>query len=510
MAATDPPAPAWRLLVVDDDVDFAESLATLLGLEGHEVRLAHGAAEACDLIADWTPDVALVDIRLGRDDGVALVGDIHQLRPETVVVMMTAYASLETAVGALKAGAYDFLIKPFFSYDLDRTLGRCFERLRLVAERDAAEDRLRRAQRLDALGQLGGGVAHEFNNTLAVILGNLQLLDERLHDQPMLREMVEDALGAVHGGMELTSRLLSQARGAPLHAEPTDLAEALPATCRLLERTLGSGIAVVLDLRPDLPPVLVDRSQLEASLINLSINARDAMADGGRLIMAARSGDGFVELAISDTGPGMPPDLLARATEPFFTTKPAGRGLGLGLAMVAAFAERSGGALGLDSPPGRGLTATLHLPIAATGLGPAAMPRSDAPVPSDRSEGILLVEDDPDVLRTLRRQLEHLGYRVGVATRAEDAIAAVGDPSINLLMTDVGLAGGRSGFDLVQDAARLRPDIGLILLTADAGPTRRSPLPGMAFLIKPVDLGTLARAVRAALQGRAAGSGAKT
>jgi signal transduction histidine kinase len=509
MAAAEVPASTWRLLVIDDDVDFAESLAKLLELEGHEVRHVHSAAAACDLIADWTPDVSLVDIRLGRDDGVALVGDIQRIRPETVIVMMTAYASLETAVGALKAGAYDFLIKPFFNYDLDQTLGRCFERLRLMAERDAAEDRLRRAQRLDALGQLGGGVAHEFNNTLAVILGNLQLLDERLHDQPMLRDLVEDALGAVRGGMELTSRLLSQARGAPLHAEPTDLVEILPVTCRLLERTLGSEIAVVLNLPPDLPPVLVDRSQLEASLINLSINARDAMADGGTLTMAAQSGDGFVDLAMSDTGPGIPPELLARVTEPFFTTKPAGRGLGLGLAMVAAFAERSGGALGLESPPGHSLTATLRLPIAARVPG-SATSRGAATVPAGRAEGILLVEDDPDLLRTLRRQLEHLGYRVGVASCAEDAIAVVGDPSFDLLMTDVGLAGGRNGFDLVQDAVRLRPDIGVALLTADAGRAQRSPVPGVAYLIKPVDFGTLARAVRAALQGRAVGSGAKT
>jgi signal transduction histidine kinase len=510
MAAAEEPARAWRLLVVDDDVDFAESLVKLLGLEGHETQVAHDAATACALLAHWTPDVALVDIRLGRDDGVALVGDIHRLAPEAVVVMMTAYASLETAVGALKASAYDFMIKPFFSYDLDRTLGRCFERLRLVAERDAAEDRLRKAQRLDALGQLGGGVAHEFNNTLAVILGNLQLLEERLQDQPMLREMVEDALGAVRGGMELTSRLLSHARGAPLHAEATDLAEILPTTCRLLERTLGNEVTVVLDLPPALPLVLVDRSQFDASLINLAINARDAMTDGGTLTIAARSGSRSVDLVISDTGPGMPPDLLARATEPFFTTKAAGCGLGLGLAMVAAFAERSGGALMLECRPGQGLTATIRLPTASSGREAAATLRGTAPIPAGKSGGILLVEDDPDFLRTMRRLFEHLGYRVSMATGAEEAMAAIADPLIDVLVTDVGLPGGRSGFDLVADAVERRPDLGLVLLTADAARIQRSPLPGVAFLVKPVDFGTLARAVRAALQSRAPGVGAKT
>lgn len=503
------PGRPWRLLVVDDDVDFAESLSRLLELEEHEARTAHDTASACAVLADWTADVALVDIRLGQEDGVALVGRIHGLAPDAVVVMMTAYASMETAVEALKAGAYDFLIKPFFSYDLDRTLGRCFERLRLVAERDAAESRLRQAQRLDALSQLGGGVAHEFNNMLAVIFGNLQLLDERLQDQPVLRELVDDALGAVRGGMELTSRLLSHARSAPLNPEPTDLGATLPATLRLLERTLGADVHVVLDIAPDVPPVLVDRSLLEASVINLAINARDAMADGGTLTVTARSGGSFVDLALSDTGPGMPPELLERVVEPFVTTKPAGRGLGLGLTMVAAFAERSGGALLLASPRGHGLTATIRLPVAPAGAGVEAAASAGANS-SGRSERVLLVEDDPDVLRTLRRQLEHLGYRVATAASAEEALRLIDDPTLGLLVTDVGLAGGRNGIELARDAAERHPGLGLLLLTADAARAPESLVPGVACLVKPVDLGTLSRALRAALQPRAAISGANT
>lgn len=514
MPLSDFPGRPWRLLVIDDDVDFAESLARLLALEGHEARVAHDAASACTTLGEWSADVALVDVRLGREDGVALVGRLQPIAPQAVVVMMTAYASMETAVEALKAGAYDFLIKPFFSYDLDRTLGRCFERLRLMAERDAAEARLRQAQRLDALSQLGGGVAHEFNNTLAVILGNMQLLEERLRGDPALHELVEDALGAVQGGMELTSRLLSHARGAPLHAEPTDLAATLPGTWRLLERALGSGVRVVLDIPGDLPPVLVDRSQLEASLINLAINARDAMDEGGTLTVTARrdagSSDGdAVTLALSDTGPGMPPDLLARVTEPFFTTKPAGRGLGLGLTMVAAFAERSGGALLLDSPPGRGLTATIRLPAAPAPTADRAGP-PDAAALAGHAERVLLVEDDPGVLRTLRRQVERLGYVVTVADGAEAAIRQIAaDPRLDLMVTDVGLA-GQSGLDLARDAARLRPDLGLLILTADAARAPQGPAPDANFIVKPVELGTLARALRRALQARAPASGAKT
>jgi signal transduction histidine kinase len=504
------PGRPWRLLVVDDDVDFAESLVRLLALDGHEARVAHDGVSTCEILANWTADVALVDVRLGREDGVALVGRLRRMAPDMIVVMVTAYASMETAVEALKAGAYDFLIKPFFSYDLDRTLARCFERLRLVAERDAAENRLRQAQRLDALDQIGAGVAHEFNNTLAVILGNLELLDERLRDRPALRELVDDALGAVRGGMELTSRLLSHARAAPLHTEPTDLGGTLPATWRLLERALGANVRVVLDIPPEVPAVLVDRSQLEASLINLAINARDAMAGDGTLTVTAQLHGTFVDLALSDTGPGMPQDLLARAVEPFITTKSTGRGLGLGLTMVAGFAERSGGALLLASQPGLGLTATIRLPVAPAGGGAGTAAREAAPASGVRSERVLVVEDDPDVRRTLRRQIEHLGYRVDVATSSDEALGMIGTSVIDLLVTDVGLGGGRSGVELLREATARLPDLAALLLTADTARAPGSPVPGVACLMKPVDLGTLSRALRAALQPCATDSGANT
>jgi CheY-like chemotaxis protein len=278
-----------------------------------------------------------------------------------------------------------------------------------------------------------------------------------------------------------------------------------------LERSLGVDVDIVLDIAPILPPVLVDRSQIEASLINLAINARDAMADGGTLTIKARSNGRSVDLTLSDTGPGMGPDVLAKATEPFFTTKPIGSGLGLGLAMVAAFAARSDGELILESPPGRGLDATIRLPTAVDVHGPSGARHDGSPVPIGHSEKVLLVEDDPEVLRTLCRQLEHLKYRVTCATSVEHAIETLAeDPAISVLVTDVGLAGGRSGIELVRQALKLRPDLGRLFVTANGVEAPDTNMPGATYLVKPVDLGTLARAVQAALQPRVPGSGAKT
>lgn len=367
------------VLIVDDDVDFASSLAGLLSLEGYHTPIAHDPAAALDMLGRERIAVALVDVRLGLSDGVDLVRALRQRNPDLVCVMVTAYASIETAVEALKAGAYDYLSKPFYTEELLALLDRCFERIRLVEEKSRIAERLRQTQRLEAMGQLASGIAHDFNNILAVLYSNLRWLQERLEGQPDLCELVVDALDATRSGSELASRLLSFGARRMDETVIVDLGRELPPLMRVLVRTLGDKVAVVLDVAPDIHPVEIPTGQLESSLLNLALNARDAMPEGGRLVFAARnlmvtaedarvaSGllpGAYVLLSVTDTGKGMPLAVRRRALEPLFSTKPSGEGNGLGLAMVDAFVRQAGGRLGIVSTPGEGTTINLYLPRA--------------------------------------------------------------------------------------------------------------------------------------------------
>ena len=256
-----------------------------------------------------------------------------------------------------------------------------------VTQRQATEEQLRHAQKMEVVGQLTGGVAHDFNNLLAIILGNLQLLRERLGNDPVARELVADALWSAERGAELTHRLLAFARRQPLNPVVTDVNALIGGMIELVRRTVASSslgnpaVAVEEELEPGLWPATIDRGQLESALMNLIVNARDAMAGGGTLTLSTRQrrrrGSGgeaeandaiapgaYITVAVSDTGVGIPKEVIAHIFEPFFTTKRPGEGSGLGLSMVYGFAKQSGGHVEVESEPGRGTTVRLYLPRA--------------------------------------------------------------------------------------------------------------------------------------------------
>ncbi|WP_048648219.1 response regulator [Nitratireductor soli] len=365
------------VLIVDDDVDFAASLAGLLRLEGYGVRVAHDPQQALAELERQRLAVALVDVRLGTGSGVDLVRDFRQHNPDLVCVMVTAYASIDTAVEALQAGAYDYLCKPFHSEDLLATLSRCFERIRLLEEKRLAAERLGQKQRMEAMGQLTSGIAHDFNNVLAVLLSNLRWLEERLADRPELAELVADALDATKSGSDLTTRLLNFGSQRLEDMTVVSLAVELPPLMRMLGRTLDDAVSISLTVAGDLHPVQLPSGQLETSLLNLALNARDAMPDGGSLHFDARNltvkpedarvASGllpgrYVLLSVTDTGQGMPLAVRRRALQPLFSTKPPGQGSGLGLPMVDGFVRQVGGRLGIVSAPGKGTCINLYLP----------------------------------------------------------------------------------------------------------------------------------------------------
>jgi signal transduction histidine kinase/ActR/RegA family two-component response regulator len=362
--------------------------------------------------------------------------------------------------------------------DLSRTVN---ELATATTERERAEARLIQAQKMEAIGNLTGGLAHDFNNLLGIIIGNLDLLRGALGvsaDAPGdSGELVSEALEAAMRGADLTKRLLAFARRQPLQPEHVEINGLVSGMVRLFSRTLGEMIEISLDLSPNMWPVLVDPAQLEASLANLATNARDAMPAGGKLMIATMNrhldadyagqfsdvtpGD-YAMVEVSDTGSGMLPDVMARIFEPFFTTKQHGKGTGLGLSMVFGFMKQSGGHINVYSEPGVGTTFRLYLPRATAAVGDVDV---RAPVAAAMAQGetVLAVEDNVALRRVVMRQLRDLGYRVLEADNAAAALALLGREKVDLLFTDVIMAGEIDGYALAHQVKARWPQVKVVL-----------------------------------------------
>ena len=398
------------------------------------------------------------------------------------------------------------------------------EALRRSTERQAMlEEAVRQSRKMEALGALTGGMAHDFNNMLAVVMGNLELLKGRLakgnHD---VSRYADYALEATRRAGELTQRLLAFARKQPLHAVLVAPGQVVAGITEMIRRTLGGIYSVELEQAPDLWQTRVDVNQLESALVNLAVNARDAMPEGGRLIVqtanvfldedyasshADVASGAYVMIAMTDTGHGMPAEVRRKAFEPFFTTKAAGKGTGLGLSQVYGFIKQSGGHVDIDSEEGKGTTIRIYLPR-ADGEAVTASPRSGAKdhgMPrGDGATLILLVDDDIGVRVFAAEALTELGYRVLTASGGHDGLAMLdAHPQIDLLLTDVEMA-QITGWELADIARQLRPGLKVLLMT---GFTREATervverIPGAGLMRKPFTLEELARGVHAALWG---------
>ncbi len=381
-------------------------------------------------------------------------------------------------------------------------------------EREQIESQLRQGERLRAIGQLTGGVAHDFNNLLAVVMTSAELLGRRLEPG---NPMIEQILHAVDRGAELTQRLLAFSRQQPLRSRPTDLAALIGDMSDLLSRTLGETIEIETAAQSELWPAIVDAGQVENALLNLCINARDAMENGGKLVIElsnahlgaddqardpeASVGD-FVLLSVTDTGAGMSAEVRDHAFEPFFTTKEVGRGSGLGLSMVYGFAKQSGGHVDLRSEPGWGTTVDVFLPRA-----PEAPPRPAAgpgdEVTLGRGETVLVIEDDELVREMAVRSIEGLGYRVVSAGDAAAAWRIVESGTrIDVVLSDVVLSGGTSGPEFDERLGRHAPDLPVLFMSgypADAAKRGGLVDTDVVLLAKPFRRGQLAKALHDAL-----------
>jgi PAS domain S-box-containing protein len=366
-------------------------------------------------------------------------------------------------------------VRGFFSISYDLT------------EIKRLEARLLQAQKMEAIGQLTGGIAHDFNNLLGVVLGNLQLLERSVDDNPSLARKVHTAMRAAMRGADLTRRLLALARRQILDPNVVDLNRQLSSLADLLQRTLGDSIEVRMVQAHDLWHTRVDAGQFENAILNLAINARDAMSQGGRLTVLTQNmnidaefaaahppfepGE-YVGVSVADNGVGIPPEVLERVFEPFFTTKESGKGSGLGLAMVRSFAEQSGGIATIHSDAGSGTTVQILLPRSREAQSVREDTIVTRYVPNGSGETILVVEDDADLRETVVTALTQFGYRALSAANAERALSILAGPEpIDLLFTDVMMPGGTLGPELARRARELRPKIDVLFTTGYAEST---------------------------------------
>lgn len=377
-----------------------------------------------------------------------------------------------------------------------------------IAERSRVEASLRHSQKIEAIGQLTGGVAHDFNNLLMVISGGLEMMD-RQRDPDRRKRLIDGMRQAAERGAGLTRQLLAFSRRQELKPEPIDLRKHIGGMKELLDRSLRGDVSVEMHLDPDLWPVEVDPAELELVILNLAVNSRDAMPRGGTIVIKARNmkanssdtvSSDCVQIAVSDPGVGMTPEIKERVFEPFYTTKEVGRGSGLGLAQVYGFAQQSGGSVAIDSTPGVGTTVTLALP--RTLRSPQVADhliefRSDEK--AKPSQGcVLLVEDDDEVALLVDEMLRQLGYQAIRVASAKAALGALTNSRvIDVMLSDIMMPGGMSGLELASKARVRRPELPVLLTSAYAeAALEKAAAQGLEILRKPYRLEELADALK--------------
>jgi PAS domain S-box-containing protein len=431
------------------------ALKELLGIASVEV----GVTRLCDIVApDDNEKVNALIARLMAGEGLGLHAEVKFRAGDARIVHgLTSISAVRDATGK---------IEQFIVQIVD------------ITGRQRAEEHLRQAQKMEAVGQLTGGIAHDFNNLLTVIIGNLQLVESALAGNDKAMKRAQEAIDAATKGSALTKQLLAFARRQSLDAQEIRVNDLIEGMGTILRRSIGEAIEIKIDLMPGSPLIIADPTQLETSVLNLCINARDAMPEGGRLTIETapvmldehyaagheevKPGH-YIMIAVSDTGTGIPKHLLHKVFQPFFTTKEVGKGTGLGLSMVFGFIKQSGGHVKIYSEEGRGTSIKMYLPRKfAPGEAPEDAASAKA-AEAERKARILVVEDQEAVRAVAVEFLIDFGYDVLEAENAVEALQILQDtPDIDLLFTDVVMPGGMNGFDLSQAAAQIRPDLKII------------------------------------------------
>jgi len=538
-----------HFLIVDDLEENLVALEALLRRDGLGFLRARSGEEALELLLKHEIALALLDVQMPGMDGFELAEFMRgneRTRHVPIMFLTAGSADTQRRFRGYEAGAVDFIQKPIEGdilrskanvfFDLHRQrralataadqlehqvrqrtaeLEDALARLHAeTAERERAEASLRQSQKMEAVGQLTGGIAHDFNNMLTGIMGSLDLMRRRIAADRVdeLDRYLDTATVSAERAASLTQRLLAFSRRQSLDPQPLAINALVASVSELVERALPEPVELQLALGADLPPTLADSNQLENAILNLALNARDAMPDGGKLTIATGVADcdpaaelptpgltagRFIFVSVSDTGIGIPPEVIDKVFDPFFTTKPIGQGTGLGLSMVYGFAQQSGGAVRIHSEAGAGTCVTIYLPT--TDAPPEIADAKPAVAPRGAGERVLVVEDDPAVRMLVLEVLQELHYE---AIEIADPLAAVplfaSDARIDLMISDVGMP-GMNGRELADIARTHRPTLPILFITGYAeNATLRTGFlgPDMSMITKPFSLDILATRIR--------------
>lgn len=460
----------------------------------------------------------VLDLKPGQVVGQSvfdLFGDNEEVVNRTRQVLAGIPSSAELNVGDV---VFEVRYAPIWDEEgnLDGAIGIALD----VSERKAMEDELRQAQKINVIGQLTGGVAHDFNNILSIILGNLELLRQGIGSRKDLRDLVDPAIGATKRGAGLTHHLLAFSRKQSLKPQETDINDIVLDLTNLIKRTMEETIEVAPNLHSELWHILIDPNELQNALLNLALNARDAMPDGGQLSITTANIEldqqfadthpymnpgSYVTVTISDTGSGMAPDVMERVVEPFFTTKEVGKGSGLGLSMVYGFVKQSGGHIEIASQENQGTTVTLYFSRVQSQTDSSMEEAAASTGKISQNELALLVEDDENVRSVLANMLSKMGFKVIQAENGPEAISILGTtPQLDLLFTDMVMPNGISGADVARVAVESHPDIKVIITSGysrDTASGVEGIADGIDFISKPFEMDSLARVLQRVMRG---------
>jgi signal transduction histidine kinase len=516
-----------------DDQDVPRYVKTRdLQESGFVVTEARSGAEGLKLIESEKPDIVLLDVQLPDITGYEVCAFIKKKWPEVMVLLTSStFTTSPHRTRGLDSGADAYLVQPAEPLELAaavnsllrirkaednlRALNTTLEQrvkdrvaeletanvqLKLeIDQRERAEAALVQSQKMEAVGQLTGGLAHDFNNLLTAVVGNLDLIRMRATDSRIVRH-AEHAFKAAERGSKLTAQLLAFSRTQKLATVAVNLNELIEGMYELLNQALGAETTIEKKLLPGLPTVLADANQLELAILNLSINARDAMPDGGVLTITTSLDPVNAErviICVGDTGTGMPPDVVARAFDPFFTTKPPGKGTGLGLSQVYGIVRQVGGDVTIDTAVGKGTNIRIALPVAH-----AAAKRENTElshVSGGNSETVLIVDDDPDVRQIMSGVLSDLGYKVQEAVDGSAALDVLQNCRPDLLVLDFAMP-GTNGADVAAAARRHNENLRILFVSGYSDTAALEKAVGKtALLHKPFRPAEFAAAVRSAL-----------